>query len=548
METRTVVYLSLLSVYVFFAIASTILFYCHRNDTGIRHRGVQLTVISAIVNIPLTVILMVWTPMNTPIPGWVILWALSLLVPTWVLLSFSRFLRLVFLYRVSEAKLLAAERGHGGLGSYSMSGTRRSTGSRGDLVVPSGKETFESRTVQTNHSSLMMEPEEDATPEELLQRNWFHRNRKRVTARLYMQTVAIFMSLHVVATGVVSVVYATVVPGTLDVPIRERSYSLIPLEVLCMIWYGMLLFFLREQTKVRDAHGIHLECKVWLPISAALYSTFLITSWAVPEGNAGADPSLLPPALYAAVHFMCGHCVFVVWPAVRAARHHWRRARLHRQPSRYDQERRSFDVLLGDPRRFAKFKAFCVIDFSVENALFLERYRRFKDLVNIGNQTGTNFSATSGAGRIIEKSVAFLVGSSIAAPTTPTTPTYTGPGNPLDEPRDTHSFADTTYQSQMRLSDEALKELKAIYATFMAPDAEFEVNLTSNCRQAVADRIRDGDAAADTLDEAHREIHQLVYQSTYPRYLNYKNEKRVSSKSAGSVAGSTVRNSQVVGI
>ncbi|KAI9596574.1 hypothetical protein BDF19DRAFT_18203 [Syncephalis fuscata] len=73
-------------IYALFALSTTLLFYYYRDDTGIRHRSVRLTVFSGIINIPLTIILLSWTPMNSNMPGWVIIWVLSLLVPLWVLL------------------------------------------------------------------------------------------------------------------------------------------------------------------------------------------------------------------------------------------------------------------------------------------------------------------------------------------------------------------------------------------------------------------------------------------------------------------------------
>jgi hypothetical protein len=496
-----IVYGTIAGIYTLFAIATTLLFFHYRHDTGIRHRGAHLTILSAMVNIPLTIFLFAWTPMSLPIPGWVTMWLTSMLIPAWVLLSFNRFLRLVFLYRVSEAKLDAAE--HGKFNQLSQVYENEPVSDKDDYTI---------RSYPTGGSSIVLRASDEMTPEQLLKRNWYHRNRKRISTRLYIQTVAIFMSLHIIVTIAISVYYAIERPGELDEPILEDHYSMLALEGMCSIWYGMLFFFLREQTKVRDAHGIYLECRVWVPFSLLFYFAFLAASWVFPPFE---DPNTgynwLPASLFAAIHFMIGHSIFVAWPAIRVAIQSRRRAQ--RRSSRSDQERRSFDMLLRDPRRFAKFKEFCVVDFSVENALFLERYRRFKELATANQQSSHNGG---------KKRLSFLMGGAATS----------------DEQTTISDFGEST-----RLSDEAMRELKAIYTTFMAPGAEFEVNLTSACRQAVADRIRDGDATAETLDEAHAEIHQLVYQNTYTRYMSYKNKKRASRMS---VFSNPSRMSQII--
>jgi hypothetical protein len=86
---------------------------------------------------------------------------------------------------------------------------------------------------------------------------------------------------------------------------------------------------------------------------------------------------------------------------------------------------------------------------------------------------------------------------------------------------------ETSQSSEPALPNEAFKELKAIYTTFIAPNSEFEVNLTSTCRQTIATRIHYSNPGIDILDNAEREICQLVYHSIYPRYLEYK-KRRVS--------------------
>ncbi|RKP25640.1 hypothetical protein SYNPS1DRAFT_22435 [Syncephalis pseudoplumigaleata] len=541
LTTRETTCLVVALAYTVFVLLTTLLFYHYRDDIGIRHRSVRLTVLSGIVNVPLTITLLCWTPMNSSMPGWAVLWLLSVLVPIWVLLTFSRFIRLVFFYRISEAKLLASEQSPipvgfplGYLAAERNTTAASSVRSATNLI---GRDASDARNARADTPPAALDVEQGLTPEQLLQRNWFHRNRRRITSALYMQAVGLCMMLHVAVTVIVSAIYECVGPIALMLPIRERCFALLPLEVLCTVWYGLLFFFLREQTKIRDTHGIHLECKLWLPISSALYIAFLATSWAIPapviseQEQAPPPPPLFPPAAYAAAHFMCGHCIFVLWPALRVFSARLQQRMSSCSTAKQDQERSAFDQMLNDPGRFKKFKAFCVTDFSVENALFLERYRHFKQLVEAKDQAGSWSYGSSNASKIIEKGVAF----------------FTGGASPRMSARSTASESITSEMlppAEMPLSGEALRELKAIYTTFIVADSEFEVNLTSACRQAIATRICHGTACADVLDSAEREIYQLVYLSTYPRYLQYK-KRRVSAAST-LAAGSRI--SQHIGL
>ncbi|KAI9596575.1 RGS domain-containing protein [Syncephalis fuscata] len=253
-----------------------------------------------------------------------------------------------------------------------------------------------------------------------------------------------------------------------------------------------------------------------MPISALLYTAFLVSSWAFPDTTSKVHPpSPFPPAAYAAIHFVCGHCIFVVWPAfcVFFARR-GRRASADSQTIKQEQDHRAFEQMLSDSSRFKKFKAFCVTDFSVENALFLERYRRFKHLAEMGNQTGSASNSANSASKIIEKGMAFFTGG-----------TTSRPQSRAAEYSD--SATDLSTYAEQPLSNEATKEFKIIYATFIAPESEFEINLTSSCRQNIITNIHNGNINTGILDEAEREIYQLVYHSTYPRYIAYK-KRRIS--------------------
>ncbi|KAK9719848.1 hypothetical protein K7432_004532 [Basidiobolus ranarum] len=122
-----------------------------------------------------------------------------------------------------------------------------------------------------------------------------------------------------------------------------------------------------------------------------------------------------------------------------------------------------FDQILSDPVLFEDFKAFTIKDFSVENPLFYERCRKLK--------------ATQP--RIIRI-----------------------PGKDS-------------------LSAKSRNELRSMYETFINPKSEFQVNLSSATIQELTRQFESGELSLTMFSRAEREIHLLMYQNTFPRYIRY---------------------------
>ncbi|ORX90445.1 regulator of G protein signaling superfamily [Basidiobolus meristosporus CBS 931.73] len=128
-----------------------------------------------------------------------------------------------------------------------------------------------------------------------------------------------------------------------------------------------------------------------------------------------------------------------------------------------------FDKVLSDPVLFEDFKAFTIKDFSVENPLFYERCRKLRESV-------------------------------------------------------THI---PRFSAKVSLSNKQRIELRSMYDTFINPKSEFQVNLSSATIEELTKRFDSGELALNMFSRAEWEIHLLMYQNTFPRYLKYTSLTRV---------------------
>ncbi|ORY02244.1 hypothetical protein K493DRAFT_346854 [Basidiobolus meristosporus CBS 931.73] len=125
-----------------------------------------------------------------------------------------------------------------------------------------------------------------------------------------------------------------------------------------------------------------------------------------------------------------------------------------------------FDQILTDPTLFEDFKAYTIKDFSVENPLFYERCRKLRD--------------TQSRLRI--------------------------PG-------------------KESINAKTRNELLSMYETFINPKSEFQVNLSSATILELTRQFESGELSLNMFSRAEREIHLLMYQNTFPRYIRYTNMK-----------------------
>jgi len=128
-------------------------------------------------------------------------------------------------------------------------------------------------------------------------------------------------------------------------------------------------------------------------------------------------------------------------------------------------DKQAFMKLLNTPELLEEYKTFSVREFSVENILFHEHWMHFRA----------------------------------------TLPPNLAPGEALPH--------------------RSSKHIRTIYNTFLAPNAHMELNLTSETIKNVRRRFKQGMLNDEhCLDEVEKEIVELMLYSTFPRFLQQRNQ------------------------
>ncbi|KAI9229267.1 MAG: hypothetical protein DHS80DRAFT_22535 [Piptocephalis tieghemiana] len=130
-----------------------------------------------------------------------------------------------------------------------------------------------------------------------------------------------------------------------------------------------------------------------------------------------------------------------------------------------------FTSLLQSSEHFSDFLLFSLRDFSVENPLFYCRYHQIQE--RVAQARASSNSTDDLAGENDEDKVKAL----------------------------------------------ANQELNTMYATFLTPGCHYEVNVPRHISNRVRQRIDNGEGSLEILDEVLREVRNLMFQHTYPRYL-----------------------------
>jgi hypothetical protein len=75
--------------------------------------------------------------------------------------------------------------------------------------------------------------------------------------------------------------------------------------------------------------------------------------------------------------------------------------------------------------------------------------------------------------------------------------------------------------NQDELSPLLKNELMHIYEMYIAPNAEYEVNLEHKTRKAIMDNVKRGNFYLTMYETALQEIVSLMTQDTFPRFLRW---------------------------
>ncbi|KAI9230939.1 MAG: hypothetical protein DHS80DRAFT_28389 [Piptocephalis tieghemiana] len=149
----------------------------------------------------------------------------------------------------------------------------------------------------------------------------------------------------------------------------------------------------------------------------------------------------------------------------------------------------SFHRMLRDVSEFNEFLIFCVKDFSVENALFHRRCTRL-------------FSQHT--------SSALTTSSSTTTATTSSSPHVSG----KHDPTGTVSPSSSAYKL----------EALSIYETYLQPHSPFELNIDVGTRRRFQARWDAGEDGPEVFRELVDEVERIMFQHTYPRFLSTRED------------------------
>ncbi|ORY02650.1 hypothetical protein K493DRAFT_405241 [Basidiobolus meristosporus CBS 931.73] len=354
--------------------------------------------IGVAANIVLSTVYLMGPVFASFLPCFVTLWFGSLLTPVTMLTTVGKFLRVTYLYRSSLAKLKAERRRQEGLKEKSKTNSIQSNKDQGNEP---------SIVLLTIDSSTNLKLSQDYD----IESNWIQRHSYIFEDRFLIRILGGLTLFHIALTVAVQAFtqnYSFTAPLRLDC---FNGWEYIPVYVIgsCEIFlFGSIV--IRYIRGVSDAYNIVKELSLIVMATGTGFFLHLLFSYT--------------PALYD------------VRAIIPRAKNYLNGRKLP-----------SFEEVLEHPILFEKFKAFTVKDFSIENALFYERYLRLR--------------------------------------TTPTA--FVKNHDPAKEDR---------------LPVEIRAELKSIYETFIQMDSDYQVNLKGEIVAEIERKIREDEYALDMLDQA----------------------------------------------
>ncbi|ORX64233.1 hypothetical protein K493DRAFT_343761 [Basidiobolus meristosporus CBS 931.73] len=413
-------------------IISILLIYLNRKAPAIHYRGVGLLVASIIVNGFLAFYYIAHDQKPDWFPCFLMLWIPSLGIPLWFLVNGARFFKLAMLYKMNQAKL--------GISSgFSEEATQGIELASFHDYADKG---FQSRF-----------------------KKWYSQNQSRFSLNSIIFLILGFMLFHSLITVMIHVISKDVINQRVCVV----DWEMIPVVSFHGI-YVLLLFpgLVWVVWRVEDAHWIKRELMLVLIVETVNFTGRLV---AVIIRMVGSTIPIAPTTWFTVATLVIVHSITIVFPVIDG----WQETR-----SRSQINQASFQMMLDDPYMFQSFKLFSVKDFSVENVLFYEAYKRL----------GRNVKLR-------------------------------------------HKDAKTSQISDSVLVDEILQ----IYTTFIKSKSSFELNVPGRLRRELDITIEAGPPfSIQALEKIKEEVFINMYHHTYPRFVRETNSSTKHSDSASESA------------
>ncbi|KAK9759433.1 hypothetical protein K7432_017624 [Basidiobolus ranarum] len=405
-------------------IVSILMIYMNRKAPAIHYRGVGLLIASIIVNGFLVLYYIAHDRKPDWFPCFLLLWIPSLGVPLWFLVNGTRFFKLAMLYRMNQAK----------------------------LGISSGDESENDHGIEL--TSFQPGSVTEHTNKNIQQRfrKWYYRHQKRFSLNSLIFLILGFMLFHSLMTVTIHVIskdvitYENCVIDWEMIPVVSFHGAYVLLMFPGLVWLVW---------KVEDAHWIKRELMLVLTVETINFTGRLV---AVVTRMIGSTFPVAPTTWFTVATLVVVHIITIVFPLIDG----WQENHPGTQTNHT-----AFQIILDDPYMFQSFKLFSVKDFSVENVLFYEAYKRLSRNVKIRHRD----TKTS------------LIGDSYL-----------------------------------------VEEILQIYSTFIRTKSSFELNISGRSRREMDCTIEGGPPySLKTLDNIKEEVFINMYHHTYPRFVRATN-------------------------
>jgi hypothetical protein len=387
---RLIIYFSLIPIVLVIILGTTFHFFYRRYHPIIYNRDVPLTLLNVVANMVVSMLHLTKVINYYNYPCFIMLWIPALVYPLYVLTVFARLTRVVFMYRLSEARLEAIDlrtlpmRNYNGLNTaVTTSGSHdpeKMVKFKIDSWSMPRNETF---SMNHHHDVILTTSESSETAPKINSLDnvpshchWSLTYRRRFTTRALCSTIGALLLMHVVLTLAMQLRYPaefTWIPANLGRCNYSAAY--LPLWTACGLYIIIIApFIVYHAHGIHDAYGIRTEHYCSQGIALVFFTLYFLFKWL------GFDNSdVFPAAMWLVIGTFINHLWTVARPAWLTERH---LKGNHRRDNSSSLERiqgiAEFKMLLDDPIWRREFRLYSVRDFSVENILFYEEVMRLQ--------------------------------------------------------------------------------------------------------------------------------------------------------------------------
>ncbi|ORX97880.1 hypothetical protein K493DRAFT_313890 [Basidiobolus meristosporus CBS 931.73] len=466
-------------LWVLQSFGSSVVFWRHRDTDYIKYRSPKLSLLMELFVCIIGVLYMLRWSLTGSIPCFVIVWITEFGYPVIYLAIIARSVRLLFLYRLSEAKLASALTNntatkHNLKSERTVNLKKRSSNDSGmemrNLTYPS-----DSSIVNSNGTR----PPTTALP---LEQSWFHQHRYILSSNFLNTSIGTAMVFHIMILIVLQAFSENIaiIPKVITSNCFN-GWEWIPHQIFVVLYNVILFIFVIMLRNVSDAYGIRGEL-LYMSLVNMFFDVFFIIYFHIStlrtfDPNDYAVNLAFIPLLTFQYHMIVRPVLITRgYPSITSLFSRRTGNDLSSNINAYPltATKVSFEQVMDNYTLWEQFKLFAVQDFSVENVLFFERCRRLKD-------------------------------------------SWT---------------CDETGELKVEVIE---TEVRDVYDTFITPNARLMVNLNGKTRRQIQEALNQKNISVDIFDRAVEEVSELMFRNTYPRFIQSRRSSYLKWEDVGNV-------------